>query len=29
MKPHADAKKLFSGVVPILQTDYDPQETAE
>ncbi len=29
MKPHADEKKLFSGVVPILQTDNDPQETAE
>ena len=29
MKPHADEKKLFSGVVPVLQKDDDPQETAE
>ena len=29
MKPHADEKKLFSGVVPILQKDDNPQETAE
>jgi pyruvate dehydrogenase E1 component len=29
MKPHADEKKLFSGVVPILQRDENPQETAE
>ena len=29
MKPHADEKKLFSGVMPILQRDDDPQETAE
>ena len=29
MKPHADEKKLLSGVVPILQKDDDPRETAE
>src|SRR3974390_2048640 len=29
MKPHADEKKLFSGVMPILQRDDNPQETAE
>ena len=29
MKPHADGKKMFSGVIPILQKDNDPQETAE
>jgi len=29
MKPHADEKKLYSGVVPLLQKDNNPQETAE
>jgi pyruvate dehydrogenase E1 component len=29
MKPHADEKKLFSGFVPILQKDDNPQETTE
>ena len=29
MKPHADEKKLSSGVIPLLQTDSDPRETAE
>ncbi len=29
MKPHADEKKLFSGVVPLLQKDDNPQETVE
>ena len=29
MKPHADEKKLLSGVMPILQKDDNPQETAE
>ena len=29
MKPHADENKLFSGVIPLLQSDSDPRETAE